>query len=251
MNTPQRSNRFVIITGGGSGIGKALAKKFTEQGDQVAIIGRNIEKLKMTSKEIGTTWFQANVGVRSEINNAILNLTQQDKKIDVLINCAGIAKSITIKTPIEKAEADWDELINTNLKGCFLTCMAALPYLRNGTSSIINFSSIAALSGGRKPGQIGYAASKSGLHGLTYALAKELAPQGIRVNLIAPGFVTGTDLFGGESLDRTKEVAATTPLSRAANTNDIFNAARFLASEDSSFVTGEILNVNGGLLFAR
>jgi 3-oxoacyl-[acyl-carrier protein] reductase len=228
-----------------------LARGFAEGGAKVVIIGRNINGLKRISDEIGISYAQADVGYRKEIVRAFEKITRNNDKIDVLINCAGIVNKITTKTSLEEAEKKWDEMIRTNLKGCFLACMAATSHLRKPGGNIINVSSIAAFSGGRKPGQIGYAASKSGLHGLTYALAKELAPAGIRVNLIAPGFVSGTDLFGGESKSRAREVASITPLNRVAEVEDIFNVARFLTSDEASFITGEIININGGLLFSR
>jgi 3-oxoacyl-[acyl-carrier protein] reductase len=116
---------------------------------------------------------------------------------------------------------------------------------------IINISSIAAFTGGSRPGAIGYAAAKAGLLGMTYALARELSPQGITVNAVAPGFIANTEFTGAWSEERIQSIVAQTPVGRAGDANDVAEAVLFLASPEASFITGEVLNVNGGWLFGR
>ena len=129
--------------------------------------------------------------------------------------------------------------------------MAVAPHLPRPGGRIINVSSIAAFTGGSRPGAVAYAAAKAGLIGMTYALARELSPQGITVNAVAPGFVAGTEFTGQWSEERVRGIVAETPVGREGHPNDIAAAVRYLASPDASFVTGEVLNVNGGWLFGR
>jgi 3-oxoacyl-[acyl-carrier protein] reductase len=245
--------RIVVITGGGSGMGQATARTFAGIEDQVVIMGRDAEKLRAAAETLGAnvTWQQADVSKREQVARAVSAVVEQFGRIDILVNAAGFALGVTTDMPLDEAEQLWDEVLDTNLKGSFLMAMAAAPHLARPGGRIINISSIAAFTGGSRAGSMAYAAAKSGLHGLTYGLARELSPQGITVNAIAPGFVAHTGFTGGWSEERVRGIIAETPAGRAGHASDIAAAALYLASAEASFVTGEVLNVNGGWIFGH
>jgi 3-oxoacyl-[acyl-carrier protein] reductase len=246
-------NRVVVITGGGSGIGKAIAGTFARNQAQVVIVGRRNDSLQATAQELGPNchWQQANVSQRNQVAAAVKAIVDQYGKIDVLVNNAGFVRGITTDLPLDQAEQVWDDEIGTNLKGAFLMSIAIAPHLPRPGGRIINISSIAAFTGGSRPGAIGYAAAKSGLLGMTYALARELSPQGITVNALAPGFIADTEFTGQWPEERVKGIIAQTPVGRAGQASDVAASVLFLASPEASFITGEVLNVNGGWLFGH
>jgi 3-oxoacyl-[acyl-carrier protein] reductase len=199
-------SRVVVITGGGTGIGKAIAGSFARNQDQVVIVGRRSEALQAVAQEVGPNcnWQQADVSQRNQVAAAVKAIVDQFGQIDVLVNNAGFVRGITTNMPLDQAEQVWDDEIGTNLKGAFLMSTAITPYLPRPGGRIINISSIAAFTGGSRPGAIGYAAAKSGLLGMTYALARELSPQGITVNAVAPGFIADTEFTGQWPEERAK-----------------------------------------------
>lgn len=249
----EERTRNVIITGGSSGMGRAMAGAFARTRAHVFIIGRDEEKLRATARELGSqvSWYQADVSKRSQVASTVAPIIERAGTIDVLINAAGFVRGVTTGMPLEEAEHEWDEVIGANLKGSFLMTVAVAPHLRRPGGRIIYISSIAAFTGGSRPGSVAYAAAKSGLLGLTYGFARELSSQGITVNAIAPGFVANTDFTGAWSEERVKGIIAETPVGRAGHVDDIAAAALYLASPEASFVTGEVLNVNGGWLFGH
>jgi len=246
-------DRIAVVTGGSSGIGKAVAEAFAHDNAQVVIIGRRMETLEATGQTIGPTctWQQADVSQRGQVTAAVSAIIEQFGKIDVLVNNAGFVRGITTDVPLEQAEQTWDDELGTNLRGAFLMAVAVAPHLPRPGGRIINISSIAAFTGGSRPGAIGYAAAKAGLLGMTYALARELSPQGITVNAIAPGFIANTEFTGHWPEERVRGIVAQTPLGRAGRAADVAAAVLFLASAGASFITGEVLNVNGGWLFGH
>jgi 3-oxoacyl-[acyl-carrier protein] reductase len=243
----------VIITGGSSGIGRAIAERFASVKSQVFIIGRNQETLHTTAQALGAyvTWRQADVSKRDQVTTTVTFIADQCRRIDVLVNAAGFIRRVSTNTPLDEAEHLWDEILDTNLKGSFLMTMAVAPYLSRPGGRVINISSMAAFTGGSRPGTMAYAAAKAGLHGLTYSLARELSPQGITVNAVAPGFIADTGSTNDWTEERIQSTSAQTPVGRMGNVNDIADAVLYLASPEASFITGEVLNVNGGLLFGR
>src|SRR5690606_12627553 len=179
-------SRVVVVTGGGSGIGRAIAAKFAQHGDQVVIIGRTEAKLRSVADALGeNVSFQvADVSQREQVEAAIAAIVQTFNRVDVLVNNAGFVQGIRADMPLADAENVWDAEIGTNLKGAFLMSVGCAPHLTRPGGSIVNISSIAAYTGGSSGGVIGYSAAKAGLHGLTVALARELSPQGITVNTV-------------------------------------------------------------------
>ena len=246
-------SRVVIVTGGGTGIGKAIAAAFAAENAQVVIIGRRPDKLEATAQALGTnvSWQPADVSQRSQVTTAVKAVVERYGKIDVLVNNAGFLRGITTQMPLDQAEQVWDDEIGTNLKGAFLMSLAVAPHLPRPGGRILNMSSIAAFTGASRPGAIGAAAAKSGLLGMTYALARELSPQGITVNAVAPGFIANTEFTGQWPEERVKGIIAQTPVGRAGQASDVAAAVLFLASPGASFITGEVLNVNGGWLFGH
>jgi 3-oxoacyl-[acyl-carrier protein] reductase len=247
------ASRVVVITGGGTGMGRAIAEAFVRTGERVAILGRREEVLREAAAALGarTSWRQVDVTRREQVGEAIAAIVRRHGRLDVLVNAAGFVRGVSSDMPLEEAERNWDATVNANLKGAFLMAVAAAPHLTRPGGRIINISSIAAFTGGSRGGALDYAAAKAGLLGLTYGLARDLSAQGITVNAIAPGFVEHTGFTGGWSAERVQQIVAQTPVGRPGHVEDIAAAALYLASPQASFVTGEVLNVNGGWLFGR
>jgi NAD(P)-dependent dehydrogenase (short-subunit alcohol dehydrogenase family) len=252
MGATQTNNRVVVITGGSSGIGRAMAEAFVQNDAHVVIIGRREDALRATAQTIGAqcSWQRADVGQREQVAAAVHAIVAQFGKIDVLINNAGESRGITAEMSLEQAEAVWDHELATNLKGAFLMALAVLPHLTRPGGRIINISSDGALTGGGGLRTIGYVSAKAGLLGLTRALAREYSGQGITVNTIAPGFIAGTGATGRVPEAIVRDIAAQLPIARPGHINDVAAAALFLASPDAGFITGEVMNVNGGRQFA-
>lgn len=237
-----------LVTGGSRGIGKAIALKLAELGADVAItyarsaeaaneVKAQIEAMGRNAKAI-----QADAVDFSQAEAVINELVSDWGKIDVLVNNAGITKDNLI---LRMAEDQWDDVITTNLKSIFnYSKVAARPMMKNRGGSIINISSVVGISG--NSGQSNYAASKAGIIGFTKSYAKELASRNIRANVIAPGYITTdmTESLGDAVLEGIKSA---TPLGRAGNPDEIADAVAFLASDMSSYITGETIRVDGGM----
>ena len=194
--------------------------------------------------------FQADVSQREQVVAAVKGVVDAWGRIDVLVNNAGNLSSILTTTPIERAERAFRETVEIHLLGAFLMVMAAAPHLTRPGGRIINISSIGAFRGGRAAGAPAYVAAKAGLHGLTHSLARELSPQGITVNGIAPGYIETPMTEPWPKAARDASLAEIL-VGRAGKPDDIAAAAWYLASPEASFVTGEILNVNGGALLVH
>lgn len=241
-------NKKVMITGGSRGIGRAMAIAMAQAGADVAVIyNGNKEAADKVCEEIRAMGrqaaaFKCDVGNFEEAGKTVQAVNKELGGLDVLVNNAGITKDGLIFT---LKEDDFDRVIETNLKGAFNTIKhAAKIMMKNRKGTIINITSISGMMG--NPGQANYAAAKAGMIGLTKTVAKELAARGITCNAIAPGFVATemTDKLSDEVKDSIDSVV---PLKRMAQPEDIANAAVFLASDKASYITGEVLKVDGGL----
>ncbi len=237
-----------IITGAAQGIGKAIAEEFCLQGAQPVIFDINEDKgreciLDLKKKELDAWFKKCDVTNVEEIQNCVQSVADEFGRIDILVNNAGILHS----TPIEDiTEAEWDKMMAVNLKSVFFMTQKVLPYLkkRNG-GKIVNMSSLAGRMGGIANG-LGYSASKAGIIGLTYGLAQRLARFNINVNAIAPG-TTETDILKAFTPEKIRQLKDSVPLKRLGKPKDIAAAAVFLASEQAGFITGVVLDVNGGM----
>ncbi|HWK46889.1 MAG TPA: SDR family oxidoreductase [Stellaceae bacterium] len=232
------------MTGGSSGIGFGIAKALIGANYRVTLVGRNEDRLRGAAAQLGAaaSWRPADVGRREDVRAALAGLD----RVDLLVNAAGFARGVSLATPVDEADANWDAVIATNLKGSFLMAHAVGSLLTSPGGRIINISSIAAQMGGSRPGSLAYAAAKSGLHGLTYALARELAPRGITANVVAPGFIADTGFTGAWPEDRVAALVADTPMGRPGTPDDIAAAVLWLASDAGLFVTGAVIPINGG-----
>jgi 3-oxoacyl-[acyl-carrier protein] reductase len=248
-----QQKRNILITGGNSGMGRAIAERFAQEDAHLAIIGRNQDTLRATASALTPhiAWYQADVSQRQQVQSTVATIIEQWGQVDVLVNAAGFGRGVTTDMPLDEAEREWDAVLATNLKGSFLMTVAVAPHLVRPGGRIISISSIAAFTGGSLAGSAAYAAAKAGLLGLTYGFARELSSQGITVNAVAPGFIANTGFTGAWSEERIRSIIEQTPVGRAGQVNDVAAAVHYLASPEASFVTGEVLNVNGGWLFGH
>ena len=237
-------NKTVFITGGSRGIGAECVKIFSENGYNVAFSYFKSEKEAFElSKKYGAICFRADSAISSEITEAINKTSLHFGKIDVLINNAGISHSALFTDITDEM---WKRMLDTNLSGAFYASRAVLPQMISRKSGVIlNVSSMWGQVGASC--EVHYSAAKAGLIGMTKALAKEVGPSGIRVNCVSPG-VIDTDMNAGLSkadLDALKEE---TPLERIGSATDIAEALLFLAGDKASFITGQDVGINGGLI---
>jgi len=236
-----------IITGGSKGIGKAIVETFLKHGAVVYTISRSegdLAALQAVADQAGSElhFRKADVSIEAEITAVIKGILKESGGIDIVVNNAGVTRDGLIARM--SAEA-WDEVLRVNLASAFYVCKAVSMHLlsRRG-GSIINMSSVVGLHG--NAGQTNYAASKAGLIGLTQSLAQELAPRGVRVNALCPGFIE-TDMTGKLTEDVKEKLFARIPLARMGSTEEIANVALFLASDLSTYLTGQTLSVDGGM----
>ncbi|MEH7382857.1 3-oxoacyl-ACP reductase FabG [Bacillus sp. JJ1533] len=239
--------KVALITGGANGIGKITAKKFLEEGAKVIISDVNEQAGNKTIDELTkygeVSFCRADVSNSEEVNSMVQEVVNTYKKIDILINNAGI----TIDGFLTKMETeDWEKVIGVNLTGVFQCTKAVAPYMMEQNSGVIlNASSVVGIYG--NVGQTNYAATKSGVIGMTKSWSKEFGPKGIRVNAVAPGFIVTdmTSKMPQKILDMMKDK---TPLRKLGKPEDIASAYLFLASDEASFINGTILSVDGGLV---
>jgi 3-oxoacyl-[acyl-carrier protein] reductase len=242
-------DRVVIVTGGARGIGKAIALSFAREGAKVALVDVDREKLEVLKNEIGkkngnVIAFPCDITKSVEVKALVNQVRNAFDRIDVLVNNAGIIRRGTIETVTEE---DWDRVIEVNLKGTFNCCRAVVETMRSQRyGKIVNVSSIAGKTGDITSAP-GYGPSKAGMDALTKTLARQLAPYGINVNGVAPHAIE-TEMSAQWSEEKRNEIIASIPLGRLGKPEDVANAVLFLASDEASFITGEILDVNGGAL---
>lgn len=242
------SNKTALVTGGSRGIGKAIAIRLAEAGCDVAVSGRDLETLKSTTSEIEKRGRKAlaikcDVAKEDDVSAMFRKFLEVFPTIDILVNNAGITKDGLL---VRMKEADWNDVIDTNLKSAFLCCReAARPMMKARSGKIINITSVVGRIG--NAGQANYTASKAGLIGLTKTLAKEFASRSINVNAVAPGFIT-TAMTDKLTEEEKQKLAGPIPMAKLGTPLDIANAVLFLSSSLADYITGQVLTVDGGLV---
>ena len=238
--------KVALVTGAGRGIGKAIAMRYAEQGADVAFTDLVInEAVEQTVKELEAMGVKAkayasNAALFEETHNVVKQVVEDFGRIDILVNNAGITKDGLM---MRMSEEQWDAVISVNLKSAFNFIHAVVPVMaKQRSGSIINMSSVVGVSG--NAGQCNYSASKAGMIGLAKSIAKEMGPRGIRANCIAPGFII-TEMTNQLSQEIKDQWAAQIPLRRGGTPEDVANVALFLASDLSSYVSGQVIHCCG------
>lgn len=242
-------DKCALITGATRGIGKQIAITLAKQGYNIALNYRKEnEELENTKKEIEKIGVQV-LAVKGDVanfencENFVKQVIERFGQIDVLVNNAGITKDMLL---MRMKKEDFEQVIDTNLVGTFNVTKNVVPYMMKARSGrIINISSVVGISG--NAGQTNYSASKAGIIGFTKSLAKEIASRNILVNAVAPGFIE-TNMTDVLKDDVKQEIAKNIPLKRMGAAQDVANVVKFLASDDSSYITGQVINVDGGML---
>lgn len=244
------TGQTAIVTGGSSGIGKEIAITFAKQGAKVIIFGTNAERGQQVVEEIKqkthgdqAEFYQVNVSQTADVEESIKSILASNASIDILVNNAGVTRDQLL---MRMNENDWDDVMAINVKSCYNTCRALVRHMmKNRRGKIINMSSVVGLSG--NAGQANYAASKAAIIGFTKSMAKELAGRNICVNCIAPGFIQ-TRMTDGISASQKEKLIDMIPFGRMGTTEDVANAALFLASFLSDYITGQVVTVDGGMI---
>ncbi|MFQ3675567.1 MAG: 3-oxoacyl-[acyl-carrier-protein] reductase [Endomicrobiia bacterium] len=241
-------NKVAIITGGAQGIGKSIATKLASERANLVLVDVNLDIATQTAKEledkysITTLVFKADVSNYKEVEEFVNKTIEKFSKIDILVNNAGITKDNLI---LRMSEDEWDKVLDINLKGAF-NCIKSVSkfMMKQRSGRIINIASVVGLMG--NAGQANYSASKGGLIALTKTVAKEFASRGILVNAVAPGFIK-TRMTDALSEEQRKKLTDFIPVNRLGEPEDVANAVWFLAIEESNYITGQVISVNGGM----
>lgn len=239
--------KVALITGAAQGIGKAISLTLAKNGADIIVSDINLEKAQETCKEIEALGrksmaVKVDVSKYDEVEQMVERIINEFGKIDILVNNAGITRD---KLILRMTEEDWDTVLNVNLKGTFNCTKAVIRYMsKQKSGKIVNIASVSGEMG--NPGQANYSASKAGVIGFTKTIAREFAQRGINVNAIAPGYIETpmTDALPEKVKEELKKMI---PLERLGKPEDVAQAVLFLVSEASSYITGQVLNVNGGL----
>ncbi len=242
------SGQIAMVTGASQGLGRACAIRLGQSGAKVLCVARNAEKLASTVDEIVSSGGEAvamacDVANRENVAELFSKISDnRDGKLDILVNNAGITRDTLLP---RMTDLQWDEVIQTNLTSCFLFCRAAsMMMMSNRYGRIINMSSVSGIVG--NAGQTNYSASKAGMIGLTQSLAKELSKRKVTINAVAPGFIESemTEALGEDLI---KQVKARIPANRLGTPDDVAGAVLFLASSAASYITGQVIVVDGGM----
>ncbi len=242
------ADKVAVVTGAGRGIGRAIALAYARMGADVACVSRTEENSAKVAAEVEALGRRAwplavDVSDTAAVDAAAKGILELAGRVDILVNNAGVTRDNLL---MRMSEEEWDTVLNTNLKGAFnFTRALTRPFIKQRSGRIINIASVIGLIG--NAGQSNYAASKAALIGFTKSIARELAPRGITVNAIAPGFIE-TDMTAVLDDKVREEVLGRVPLGRFGSSDDIAHAAAFLAMEPTAYVTGQVLTVDGGMV---
>jgi 3-oxoacyl-[acyl-carrier protein] reductase len=242
-------NQVAIVTGAGRGIGHAIAVRLASEGARVACVSRSAENAKRTTDELNASRadsaraYSVDVANHLDVQTIGAEILEDFGRVDILVNNAGVTRD---GLAMRMSPEDWDAVLNTNLKGAFNFCQVVMRgMIKQRSGRIINISSVSGLTG--NAGQANYAASKAGLIGFTKSLARELASREITVNAVAPGFII-TDMTGVLPEEVKKTIMGKIPLAKLGQPEDIAAAVAFLASAEASYITGQVLTVDGGMV---
>ena len=243
-------DKVALITGGARGIGQAIAMTFAREGADIVVADVNLEIAQKTASEIEGLGRKA-MALEMDVTNydlveeGVNKILDKMGKVDILVNNAGITKDNLV---LRMSQADWDAVINVNLKGTF-NCIKAVsrPMVKQRSGRIISIASIIGLMG--NPGQANYAASKAGIIALTKTVAKELASRNINANAVAPGFIQ-TEMTAKLPEEIKKKMLEAIPLGKLGTPEDVANVCLFLASQESSYITGQTITIDGGMVMA-
>ena len=243
-------DKVALITGGARGIGQAIAMTFAREGADIMVADVNLEVARKTASEIealgrrALAW-EMDVTDYAKVEDGVNKILDKFGKVDILVNNAGITKDNLI---LRMSQLEWDAVINVNLKGTF-NCIKAVsrPMIKQRSGKIVSIASIIGLMG--NAGQANYAASKAGIIALTKTVAKELASRNINANAVAPGFIQ-TDMTAKLPEDIKAKMMEAIPLAKLGTPQDVANVCLFLACEDSHYITGQVITVDGGMVMA-
>ena len=239
------SGRTALVTGSTRGIGRAIAETLAGAGARVAVVGRDAGRANEVAGVLGrdAAGFACDVADVASVTSLVENVENAFGRVDILVNNAGLTRDNIL---FRLKDDDWDAVLDANLRGAFVAIRAASRgMMKRRWGRIINIASVVGITGNK--GQANYAASKAGLIGLTKSVAKELASRNILINAVAPGFIE-TDMTGAMTPDARATLSGQIPLERLGSPNDVAGAVAFLASDLASYITGQVLVVDGGLV---
>ena len=242
------TGKIALITGASRGIGKSISMILAQNGAHVICISRNINDVQsvvddITNKKFNASAASCDIYSTDNVTSLVKNIIDEHGKIDILVNNAGITRDNLL---MRMSEDDWDKVLNVNLKAVFTSIkVASRSMIKQRSGRIINISSVVGLTG--NSGQVNYAASKAGLIGMTKSIAKEFASRGITANCIAPGYIE-TEMTSNLTDDVKSSIKEQIPLGRIGCVEDIAHAVAYLASDEASYITGQTLTVDGGMV---